>query len=120
MRIGLISTPWVPVPPPAYGGLEAVVGRLARGLADAGHDVLLAAPANSVCPVPCVPGMEDVEPDAEIAGDTITEMCHVARAYAAMDGRDLIHDHTVVVRCIAIGPGASRWSPPTTDRSSPG
>ena len=58
MRIGLIAPPWVPVPPPAYGGLEAVVDRLARGLVDAGHEVLLAAAANSSCPVPQVEGTD--------------------------------------------------------------
>jgi hypothetical protein len=31
MKIGLIVPPWVPVPPPAYGGTEAVVGNLASG-----------------------------------------------------------------------------------------
>src|SRR5688500_14485095 len=86
MRIGLIGPAWVPVPPLAYGGLESVVDRLARGLARAGHDVLLAAPANSTCPVDLVPGMEDVPPDAPITGDTITELAHVAKAYAAMSG----------------------------------
>src|SRR6478735_11844535 len=95
VRIGLISTPWVPVPPPAYGGLEAIVDRLARGLVDAGHEVLLAAPANSQCPVPRVANMDEVEPDAPISGDTITELAHVARAYAAMNGMDIIHDHTI-------------------------
>ncbi|HSU34292.1 MAG TPA: glycosyltransferase family 4 protein [Propionibacteriaceae bacterium] len=95
MRIGLIAPPWVPVPPPAYGGLESVVDRLARGLARAGHDVLLAAAANSTCPVDLVPGMEDVPPDAPITGDTITELAHVAKAYAAMSGMDVIHDHTI-------------------------
>lgn len=95
MRIGLISTPWVPVPPPAYGGLEAVVDRLARGLVHAGHEVLLAAPANSDCPVPCVQGMPEVPEDAPIEGNSIMEMVHVARAYAAMADMDVIHDHTV-------------------------
>jgi glycosyltransferase involved in cell wall biosynthesis len=95
MRIGMVSTPWVPVPPPAYGGLEAVVDRLARGLAKAGHEVLLAAPANSDCPVPCVKGIPEVDPEAEITGDTITEMVHVGRAYDEMRDMDLIHDHTV-------------------------
>ncbi len=80
MQIGIISAPWVPVPPPAYGGLEAVVDRLARGLVDAGHEVLLAAPANSECPVPQVADMDEVDPDAPISGDTITELAHVARA----------------------------------------
>jgi hypothetical protein len=50
MRIGLIAPPWVPVPPTGYGGIEAVIDRLARGLLRAGHDVLLAAPGNSTCP----------------------------------------------------------------------
>ena len=58
MRIGFIAPPGVPVPPPAYGGTESVVDRLARGLALAGHDVLLAAAGNSTCPVPRVAGTE--------------------------------------------------------------
>ena len=95
MRIGLVSTPWVPVPPPAYGGIEIVVDRLARGLASAGHDVLLAAPANSTCPVPKVPGLAEVDPGAGISGDGITELNHVIKAYAAMAEMDVIHDHTV-------------------------
>jgi glycosyltransferase involved in cell wall biosynthesis len=95
MRVGLISSPWVPVPPPGYGGLEDVVDRLARGLVEAGHDVLLAAPGNSRCPVPQVEGMADVALDAPITGDTITEMVHVAKAYDAMSGVDVIHDHTI-------------------------
>jgi glycosyltransferase involved in cell wall biosynthesis len=95
MRVGLIAPPWVPVPPPAYGGLEAVVDRLARGLVDAGHEVLLAAAANSRCPVPRVEGTDDVPPDAAIAGDTIREMTHAAKAYAAMGSMDVIHDHTI-------------------------
>ena len=57
MRIGLISAPWIPVPPPGYGGTERVVDSLARGFAAAGHDVLLAAPSDSTCPVPLAPRM---------------------------------------------------------------
>ena len=95
MQIGIVSAPWVPVPPPAYGGLEAVVDRLARGLVHAGHEVLLAAPSNSECPVPRVAGMDEVDPNAPISGDAITELAHVTRAYAAMTGMDVIHDHTI-------------------------
>ena len=51
MHIGLIAPPGVPVPPPAYGGTESVIDRLARGLVRAGHEVLLAAAANSAYPV---------------------------------------------------------------------
>ncbi len=94
MRVGLISPPWVAVPPPAYGGTEAVVDRLARGLVAAGHEVLLAAPAGSRCPVPQVPGMG--VPDPDNIGKALTEVNHVVRGYAAMGDMDVIHDHTIV------------------------
>lgn len=92
MRIGLVAPPWVAVPPPAYGGTEMVVDLLARGLADAGHEVLLAAAADSTCPVPLVPGTGAADPDA--TNDATALMAHIVTAYAAMDGMDVIHDHT--------------------------
>jgi glycosyltransferase involved in cell wall biosynthesis len=95
MRIGVVSTPWVPVPPPAYGGLEAVVDRLVRGFVVEGHEVLLAAPANSACEVPMVPGTAQVDVDAPVVGDANGETYHAAAAYAAMADMDVIHDHTV-------------------------
>ena len=51
MRIGLIAPPWVPVPPPAYGGTEIVVDNLARGLQNQGHEVRLFTVGESTCPV---------------------------------------------------------------------
>jgi glycosyltransferase involved in cell wall biosynthesis len=95
MRIGLIAPPWVPVPPPAYGGTESVIDRLARGLIRAGHDVLLAAAANSTCPVPRVAGTDAVDPAAAVCGDTLQELRHVVTSYAAMSDVDVIHDHTL-------------------------
>jgi glycosyltransferase involved in cell wall biosynthesis len=93
VRIGLISTPWTPLPPPAYGGLEAVVDCLARGFGAAGHEVLVAAPGDSASPVPLVPD----SPPADPGGTWLTEaeLAHVVRAYRAMDGMDIIHDHTL-------------------------
>lgn len=93
MRIGLIVGPWIPVPPPTYGGIERVVDTLARGFVDAGHEVLLAASADSQCPVPQVPGTRLSEP--EEMGFTLSEMSHVIKAYQAMRGVDVIHDHTL-------------------------
>jgi glycosyltransferase involved in cell wall biosynthesis len=40
-RIALIAPPWYALPPHGYGGTELVVSLLARGLRNAGHDVLL-------------------------------------------------------------------------------
>jgi hypothetical protein len=52
MRIAIIAPPWVPVPPPAYGGIETVLDALATGLQALGHDVLLYAAGDSTCEVP--------------------------------------------------------------------
>jgi glycosyltransferase involved in cell wall biosynthesis len=96
MRIGLIAPPWVPVPPPAYGGTEAVIDRLARGLVRAGHEVLLAAAANSTCPVPRVAGTDEAGLGAPVCGESVTELRHVVLSYAAMHAVDVVHDHTLL------------------------
>lgn len=93
MRIGLVAPPWIPVPPPAYGGIEAIIDTLARGLAEAGHEVLLAASADSTCPVERVAGLP--VGDAESIGACVDELRHSILAYAALAGVDLIHDHTL-------------------------
>jgi glycosyltransferase involved in cell wall biosynthesis len=94
MRIGLIAGPWYPIPPAGYGGIELVVDALARGFSRAGHEVLLAAAADSSCPVERLPGMRSSEPD--LVGFTSSELSHVINAYAGMDGMvDLVHDHTL-------------------------
>jgi glycosyltransferase involved in cell wall biosynthesis len=95
MRIGLIAPPGVPVPPPAYGGTESVIDRLARGLVRAGHEVLLAAAANSSCPVSQVGGGDEADRTASVCTDSTTELRHVIRSYAAMRDVDLVHDHTL-------------------------
>ncbi|MET0929798.1 MAG: glycosyltransferase family 4 protein [Aeromicrobium sp.] len=95
MRIGLIAPPGVPVPPPAYGGTESVVDQLARGFARAGHEVLLAAAANSSCPVRQVSGSEEASRTAPVCADSLTDLRHVVRSYAAMGDVDIVHDHTM-------------------------
>lgn len=94
MRVGLIAPPWLTVPPTGYGGTEAVVDHLARGLASAGHDVELVATGDSTCPV----ATTWVHPKALgfPTGATPFELRHVLHAYDALGGCDVIHDHTVV------------------------
>jgi glycosyltransferase involved in cell wall biosynthesis len=95
MRIGLIAPPGVPVPPPAYGGTESVIDRLARGLVRDGHEVLLAAAANSTCPVPRVGGTEEAAEAGPVCVDTVTDLRHVITSYTAMSDMDVVHDHTM-------------------------
>ena len=47
MRIAMISTPFLSVPPHDYGGTELVVYELVEGLLDRGHDVTLFATGDS-------------------------------------------------------------------------
>lgn len=93
MRIAQIAPPWTPVPPPLYGGIELVVDRLCRGLAEAGHDVLLYTTGDSTCPVP----KAWVLPEAEghRIGMAVPELRHVIHAYDAVQDFDIVHDHSV-------------------------
>jgi glycosyltransferase involved in cell wall biosynthesis len=91
MRIGLIAPPWIPVPPPAYGGTEEVIDNLARGLAALGRDVRLFTVGESTCPVP---RQWLYWSPAEPMGDRFRETAHVLDAYQALAGVDIIHDHT--------------------------
>ena len=94
MRIGLIAPPWLPIPPPLYGGIELVLDRLATGLALEGHEVVLYTTGDSTCPVP----RQFVLPHAEgqRIGAAVPELRHVIAAYEALSGFDVVHDHTMI------------------------
>ncbi len=94
MRIVIIAPPWVAVPPLAYGGTEAVLDTLARGLHRSGHDVLLYTTGDSTCPVPRGSVLRSAA-GVGVAGSA-TELRHVIHAYQAASGADLVHDHTLV------------------------
>src|SRR5271165_4960843 len=56
LRIAMIAPPWIPVPPPAYGGIEAVVALLSEELVARGHQVtLFAAPGSRSSARVCAP-----------------------------------------------------------------
>ncbi len=93
MRIAIVAPPWVPVPPPGYGGTEAVLDTLARGLADAGHDVLLFATGDSACPVERAWAFEQAVGVG--VGGAAEELHHVVAAYDAVADADVVHDHTL-------------------------
>lgn len=93
LRVGLIAPPWVPVPPTVYGGAELVIDLLARGLQDAGCDVLLFTTGDATCPVP----RRSLYPRAlGTAVAPLGEQAHVVQAYRELSGVDIIHDHTLV------------------------
>lgn len=93
MRVGLIAPPWIPVPPPTYGGTEAVLDTLARGLANAGHEVVLFTTGDATCPVE---RRSYWRTGVEPMGSIIPEVAHVRAAYDTLAGCDVIHDHTLL------------------------
>jgi glycosyltransferase involved in cell wall biosynthesis len=105
VQIGLIAPPWIPVPPPAYGGTEEVIDNLARGLAALGHDVRLFTIGESTCPVP---RRWLYRSPAEPMGDPFQEAAHVLAAYQALADTDIIHDHTDLGPLLAGRRGISR------------
>ncbi len=94
MRIAIVAPPWLPVPPPAYGGTENVLDTLARGLHAAGHDVLLCTTGDSTSPVERTSTFERAVGVG--SGSSVDEIRHVIHAYEAMGDVDVVHDHTLV------------------------
>ena len=94
LKIALVAPPLLPVPPLRYGGLERIVGVLAEGLVERGHEVTLFAPGDSrfsgaiVATVPGGLWNEGFHPDPS---------AHYARTRAMVAERarefDVIHSH---------------------------
>lgn len=92
MRIGLLAPPWIPIPPPAYGGIERVVALQAAGLAAAGHDVtLVAAPGSAIPGVAVVSPLDDLPAQIGMATD---EWRHVLGGLDALSDVDVVIDHS--------------------------
>lgn len=94
MRIAIVAPPWLPVPPPAYGGTENVLDTLARGLRAAGHDVLLCTTGDSTCRVPRAAFFDRALGMGQASG--LDEIRHVLHAYEQAESFDVVHDHTLV------------------------
>ncbi len=104
MKIGLIAPPWVPVPPVAYGGTEAVIADLAVCLRSAGHEVVLFTVGESTCPV----RRRHLYPAAvPTMNDALHEAAHARAAYQAMadEAVDVVHDHTLLGPLLARATG---------------
>ena len=94
MRIAIVAPPWLPIPPPAYGGTENLLDAFARGLKDAGHEVLLCTTGDSTCPVEKTFVFEKAIGVG--SGSSVDEIRHVTQAYSRFQDVDIVHDHTLV------------------------
>jgi len=89
MRIALVSTPFVAVPPRDYGGTELVMYQLAEGLWARGHEVTLFATGDSRTRARLVWYYDT----AKWPPDSLTELTHLSRALAHVQraGYDVVH-----------------------------
>ena len=95
MRIAIISTPFVPVPPHKYGGTELIVYELVEGLVAQGHDVTLYATGDSRVSAK----LRHLYPKAVWPPNAFNELNHVSWAMSEIlaDGDfDAIHTHSAL------------------------
>lgn len=91
--MALVAPPFLPVPPPGYGGIERVVAVLADGLMALGHEVtVFGAPGSStratlVAPLHSAPLLGDPASAAD-------DLFHTTSAFLSAEAFDLVHDHT--------------------------
>ena len=93
MRIALVSTPFVSVPPVDYGGTELVVYELAEGLVRRGHEVVVFATGDSTTRA----GVRALYARPVWPPECFAELNHVSWALREIveDGNfDLIHVHS--------------------------
>lgn len=62
LQVAVLAPPWISVPPPGYGGIEAVVALLCEGLVGHGHEVTLFAAPGSRSAARVRPLLEDAPP----------------------------------------------------------
>jgi hypothetical protein len=100
MKIGMIAPPWIPIPPPKYGGIELVIYNLAEGLSALGHEVILFAPKDSDVSCRLMPYMENDLPFG-LASTTETKafVGELGNKYSfsmcGYENVDIIHCHTL-------------------------
>ena len=92
MKIAMISTPFLRVPPKDYGGTELVVHELVEGLVRRGHEVTLFATGDSLTEGT----LRWRYPTGQWPPDHMTDLDHVAWAMeeVSRDPFDVVHAHS--------------------------
>jgi glycosyltransferase involved in cell wall biosynthesis len=95
MRVAMLAPPWIPVPPPRYGGIEQVVGLLATELTERGNSVTLFAAPGSKSEADVQVPLDAAHPGQ--IETSLYEVDHVASAFDRADQTepafDVLHDH---------------------------
>ena len=91
----MLAPPWIPVPPPGYGGIEQVIALLAAELTERGNQVTLFAAPGTRSRAQVLSPLE--EPHPEEIEMSLYEADHVASVFARIEQADppfdVLHDH---------------------------
>lgn len=94
LRIAMVASPWYPIPPHGYGGIERIVHLLASGLSQRGHHVTVFGAEGTTTG-------DDIRIRAPQAwsddlGTWVHKHTFLARVYREVrdGGFDLVHEHT--------------------------
>lgn len=94
MRIAQLCPLWEPVPPPAYGGTEAIVALLTEGLVRRGHEVTLFASGDSRTSArlrSVVP--RSLRADPQVKDPEPYEWTHIVLSLKEASEFDIVHNH---------------------------
>ncbi|MBI6545360.1 MAG: glycosyltransferase [Cyanobacteria bacterium NC_groundwater_1444_Ag_S-0.65um_54_12] len=91
LRVSIVASPALAVPPVGYGGTETVVHTLAAALQEVGCMVKVLAAGTTPNSFSAPVGLDLPSPEA-----VACELAQVANAYQYCTNVDLIHDHTKV------------------------
>jgi glycosyltransferase involved in cell wall biosynthesis len=93
-RIAMLAPPWIPIPPPGYGGIEYVVALLTDALVARGNEVELFCAPGSRSSAQVRPLLPKAHPEA--IERALFEADHVGRAFRLIEAAepfDVLHDH---------------------------
>jgi glycosyltransferase involved in cell wall biosynthesis len=104
MKIAMISSPFLPVPPREYGGTELIVYELVEGLIERGHDITLFATGDSQTRAE----LRFLFPRSKWPPEPLVDLNHVTWAMRQVTHDfDLVHAHSAValaLQRLASGP----------------
>lgn len=99
MRVALISTPFLAVPPANYGGTELIIHELTEGLVARGHEVTLFATGDSQTSA----DLRWTFAQPRWPPETYTDLTHVSRAMRQVEAGqyDVVHAHSAMALALA-------------------
>lgn len=94
MKIGIIGTVWLNIPPIGYGGTEQVIYNIVTTLVKEGHDVTLFAPQTAQVPAKVISTLDRPLRDLNISWENVMyPLSHLTQVYEWREKFDILHMH---------------------------